>query len=58
MLKNSDTLDIEKFSDKICNCLNLKEARLANINSGYFRLSRKIETLSDTVKYFRVKENC
>jgi len=55
MLKNSDTLDIEKFSDKICNCLNLKEAILANINSGYFRLSRKIETLSDAVKFLGLK---
>lgn len=55
MLKNSDTLDIEKFSDKICNYLNLKEAILANINSGYFRLSRKIETLSDAVKFLGLK---
>ncbi|NLZ34582.1 MAG: HDOD domain-containing protein [Clostridiales bacterium] len=55
MLKNTDTLDIEEFSYVINRCSNLKEAILININSGYFKLLRKIESLSDAIKFLGLK---
>lgn len=51
MINNSDSIIIEEFADKIAKCGNLKESLLINVNSGYFKLQSKIESLSDAIIY-------
>lgn len=51
MINDPIGLNIEVFADKIAKCGNLKESLLINVNSGYFKLQRKIESLSDAIVY-------
>lgn len=51
MISDYDTINIEDLAEKIGSCGNLSESLLSNVNSGYFRLARKIESLSDAIVY-------
>ncbi|TDT62840.1 HDOD domain-containing protein [Fonticella tunisiensis] len=51
MLNDSESLNIEELAEKISKCGNLKETLLVNINSGYFKLARRVESLSDAIIY-------
>lgn len=55
MVSNSENIDIGEFSDKLAKCGNLSEVLLNNVNSGYFNLQRKIESLSDAIVYLGMR---
>lgn len=55
MINNSNNINIEEFADQIDKCGNLSDVILINVNSGYFRLQRKIESLSDAIVYLGMK---
>jgi HD-like signal output (HDOD) protein len=55
MLNDFETLNIDELAEKVSKCGNLKEALLANINSGYFNLVRKVESLSDAIVYLGMR---
>lgn len=51
MISNFDDIDVEEFADQVAKCGNLSEVILINVNSGYFKLQRKIDSLSDAIVY-------
>jgi len=55
MISNSDYINIEEFSNKLAKYDNLSEVLLINVNSGYFKLRRKIDSLSDAIVYLGMR---
>ncbi|MCB2289790.1 HDOD domain-containing protein [Clostridium sp. CS001] len=55
MISDSENIDIGEFSDKIANCGNLSEVLLRNVNSGYFKLQRKIDSLEEAIVYLGMR---
>jgi len=51
MINNSNNIDITEFAGQVAKCGNLSEVLLINVNSGYFTLQRKIDSLSDAIVY-------
>ena len=55
LVNNEDTLNLEELSDKIMKCGNLKKALLENINSGYFNITRKIESIKEAIVFLGMR---
>ncbi|HCW05515.1 MAG TPA: metal-dependent phosphohydrolase [Clostridium sp.] len=55
LIDSSDKINMEVLADKIQKCGNLRESLLANVNSGYFRLKRTVNSLSEAVVYLGTK---
>lgn len=55
MINKEEDINISELSLKINECGNLREALLTNINSGYFKLQRKIESIKDAVVYLGMR---
>ncbi len=55
MVNNADDIDIKEFADIVGKCGNLNEVLLSNVNSGYFKLQRKIHDISEAIVYLGMK---
>lgn len=55
MISNYNEINIEELADKIHKCGNLRESLLTNVNSGYFKLQRKINSLEDAIVYLGMR---
>jgi HD-like signal output (HDOD) protein len=51
MLKNPVGLDIDKLVQKVSQSEQLNSIMLKNLNSGYFQLNKKVETIKEAVVY-------
>jgi HD-like signal output (HDOD) protein len=55
ILDTSNNFDIDKLIDEISRWPTLKTSLLTVINSGYFKIPRKVYTLKDSVMYLGMK---
>lgn len=55
LIDGSEKINMEVLASKIARCGNLKDSLLANVNSGYFKIKRTINSLSEAVMYFGSK---
>lgn len=55
ILNNPVALDIDKLAEKLSSNGHLNELMIKNLNSGYFQLNRKINSIKEAIVYLGMK---